>query len=464
MNNDELDSRLRSASRTGDAPVSANIFERATGSRRRPLGDWLSTSTPAARRNLGAGVAALAVAAIALPLAFPSTPVLFSLAGSQPQSASAMVTEGALDSKLSIMPFVTYNYIAGPELSTESGTGAVYRLELVGEPEQRAKEIAAVLGVAGTPAKSTYFDEAYPSWVVGPEDGTAPNVAVYWSGTGSWWYNNPAAYPAQECIDSGQPGDVAGDEVSLECSAYEPPVTGLNPSASDALTDALDLFVALGYDGQRDDLTVYRDEWGTTVTGHQFVAGDRVAIDWVMNWSGNGEIAYVSGHSARAVDVGTYPTVSAVDAVARLSDWRWFGAAPIDGAPAMWARSYSVGDGAVSSDAVESAESVDPTEPIEPTGEATPEPESTVEPEPAVTEPADPGLTPEPLPTPTVIDLIITMAKPQLLVVWDSSGGAWLVPGFVMSGNEGWPVAVISLIDGIIELPEPMPIEPAIID
>lgn len=461
MNNDELDSRLRSASPTGDNSVSENIFERATGSRRQRLSDWYSTSTPAARRNLGAGVAALAVAAIALPAAFPSTPALFSLAGSQPQSASSMVTNGELDSKMSSMPFVSYNYIAGPDLSAEPSTGTVFRLELVGEPQQRAQEIARVLGVTGTPAKSTYFDEAYPSWVVGPEDGTAPNVAVYWSGTGSWWYNNPAAYPAQDCIDPGQPGDVAGDDVSLECSAYEPPVTGLNPSASDALNDALNLFVALGYEGERSDLTVYRDEWGTTVTGHQSVGGQRVAIDWSMNWSGNGEIAYVSGHSARAIEAGSYPTVSAVDAVARLSDWRWFGAAPIDGAPAMWARSYSVGEDGAASDAAESTEPVDPDSPAE---QETPAPEPTLEPAPVVTEPTDPGLTPEPLPTPTVIDLIITMAKPQLLVVWDSAGGAWLVPGFVMSGSEGWPVAVISLIDGIIELPEPMPIEPAIID
>ena len=126
----------------------------------------------------------------------------------------------------------------------------------------------------------------------------------------------------------------------------------------------------------------------------------------------------------------------------------------------MAARSYSAeGDVVVGEDTDSTTE---PT--TEPEGDPTAEPAPSVDPTPVPTESVDPGLTPEPLPTPTVMDVIISKAVPQLLLVWDNNGGAWLVPGFVMTGDEGWPLAVISLIDGVIDLPEPMPIEPAVID
>ena len=455
MNNDELDARLRSASHTADVSAPSDVLNRAIHARRRPIRDWMSTSSPATRRNTIGTVAGAAALAIAVPMLFPSQQALFSLAEGAPNASAVGDAEGlsTSDSKM-MMPFITYNYIAGADLSTAAGSGTVYRFELVGDVQERARAIADELGLDGTVTKSSYFDKNYPSWVVGPEDGSAPNLTVYWSGTGSWWYSNTAAYPAQECID---PAPSAGEE---NCREYAAPPTGGNPSEADAKKSALALFTSLGFDGSADALTTYRDEWGTTVTAAQTVAGQRIAVDWSIYWSGNGEIAYVSGHSARAVAAGNFPTVSAVDAVARLNDWRWYGSAPMDGMPWMSSRSYAVEGDAVAG--TESEPAVEPTS--EPSVDPTAEPAPDVTTEPTPTETVDPGLMPEPLPAPTVMDLIINKAKPQLLVVWDKSGGVWLVPGFVMSGSEGWPTAVISLIEGIIELPEPMPIEPAIID
>ena len=45
--------------------------------------------------------------------------------------------------------------------------------------------------------------------------------------------------------------------------------------------------------------------------------------------------------------------------------------------------------------------------------------------------------------------------------MWDANGNAWLVPGYVMRyGVDDWSwLSVISLIEGIIEIPEPMPID-----
>jgi hypothetical protein len=71
---------------------------------------------------------------------------------------------------------------------------------------------------------------------------------------------------------------------------------------------------------------------------------------------------------------------------------------------------------------------------------------------------------PEPMPTPEVVDVTIDNATPTLLLLWDVDGNAWLVPGYAMQMEEGWFNAVVSLIEGIIALPEPMVIEPAVLD
>ena len=49
----------------------------------------------------------------------------------------------------------------------------------------------------------------------------------------------------------------------------------------------------------------------------------------------------------------------------------------------------------------------------------------------------------------------------HLLLVWDADGNAWFVPGYVMRhGDDEWSwVSVISLIEGSIEIPEPMPVD-----
>ena len=57
-------------------------------------------------------------------------------------------------------------------------------------------------------------------------------------------------------------------------------------------------------------------------------------------------------------------------------------------------------------------------------------------------------------------------AESALLSVWDANGEVWLVPGFILVNDQGWFGAVISLIEGVLELPKeteidivPMPAE-----
>ena len=43
-----------------------------------------------------------------------------------------------------------------------------------------------------------------------------------------------------------------------------------------------------------------------------------------------------------------------------------------------------------------------------------------------------------------------------MLSVWDSLGNYWLVPGYLLFNDQSWFDSVISLEEGVIELPEPM--------
>jgi hypothetical protein len=57
-----------------------------------------------------------------------------------------------------------------------------------------------------------------------------------------------------------------------------------------------------------------------------------------------------------------------------------------------------------------------------------------------------------------IVTLKLTSSEPQLLMIYDKSGGAWLVPGYLLKNDQGWFDSIISLEDGVIELPEPMEI------
>jgi hypothetical protein len=57
---------------------------------------------------------------------------------------------------------------------------------------------------------------------------------------------------------------------------------------------------------------------------------------------------------------------------------------------------------------------------------------------------------------PEIIQLTVERAEATMLSVWDSSGNYWLVPGYVLFNDQGWFDSVISLEEGVIELPEPM--------
>jgi hypothetical protein len=59
-----------------------------------------------------------------------------------------------------------------------------------------------------------------------------------------------------------------------------------------------------------------------------------------------------------------------------------------------------------------------------------------------------------------IVKLKLTGSEQQLLMIYDKSGGAWLVPGYLLKNDQGWFDSIISLVEGVIELPEPYVVEP----
>ena len=54
-------------------------------------------------------------------------------------------------------------------------------------------------------------------------------------------------------------------------------------------------------------------------------------------------------------------------------------------------------------------------------------------------------------------------AESTLVMMWDANGDAWLVPGYAYEHTEeGWWSTIVSLVEGVIELPEPIEVDPLI--
>lgn len=377
-------------------------------------------------------VAAVAVGALVVANPFAPQP-LFTAAGTGTASALSAASESA-DADLRIAQWIDYEYLPGDGLATSGGRDSVYALQRTGSPESVLADVSARYGVDGPVERTEYFDEQYPSYVVGPEDGSAPSVTISWVGTANWWYSNPDGYP-----------QVIRDD---ETEFVEPRLEdSLAPGEAEARSLAQEAFAAAGLEVAAGDITVTVDAFQTMASAYLTVDGVATALDWGIAWSAQtGELVWAYGHAIEVVERGTFDTVSPVAAVDRLSDWRWFGAAGPDyqGGYSILAAESGVARGAIVG--------------------APDAPVSSSEGEPIPTEPEP---LPEPLPEPETVTVTVETAEATLLLLWDAEGNAWLVPGYAMQQPEGWWNAVVSLVEGVIALPEPIDpgmIEPGVIE
>lgn len=305
--------------------------------------------------------------------------------------------------------YVDYDYIPGPELSDAEGSGTVYELSLQGDPLDLLTELGNVYGVEGVSGPSEYFDEQWPGYVLGPEDWSGPTLNLTWSGTGPWYYSNPAAYQEPTCREI-IPEEGSEDLGGFECENPEP--SGPLPSVEEARAMAVELLQKSGLDVEESDLTVLaNDDWGVGLSAIQKLDGVDTALEWSVFFAPGPTLASVSGHAATPISRGEFTTVSPLAAVDRLASGQWWGSpAPL----------YHSGFDSVFADGL----------------------------------PMDEPYYPEPG---EVITLTVESSEEAPLLVWDASATAWLVPGYIMRhGSEPWNAsAVISLEDGVIQLPEP---------
>ncbi|CAB4632761.1 MAG: hypothetical protein F2613_01850 [Actinobacteria bacterium] len=381
------------------------------------------------RASLGFAVGGSA-AAVAVAMVLTSAPApLIQLSGMQgarnSESAPAQSDVGA--DKM-MMPFVNFEYLAGPDLSNETGSGQVYKLVRQSTPEEVLNNVAAIFGVEGTVKKYPDFAETNPGYFFGQSndpwgyDGKNPVISLWWSGTASWNYSNPIAYPESKCEKTDTDGN---------CTTWTEfkPTPELLPTKEEATAKALEVFNATGLDVSASEIRIDASEWGVSASASMYVDGQPTNVEWYLGWSSTGVISYAGGHSVAAEAMGTFDTISALSAVERLADWRWSGSPsgifyqrfqpPMVGEPAPYVRS-----GEASSDSA----------PTDSTIEIDPMPGEQVEPE--------------------TVTLTVVKSESALLSVWDANGEVWLVPGYILINDQGWFGAVIALIEGVIELPK----------
>ena len=350
---------------------------------------------------LVAVVAILAlVAGAAVQIVFPPAPRALIVLGDEAGASVEAFGDIALA--------VDYEYVPGGGISDATGSGLVYQLQLLGDPVDLLTELGSVYGVEGQAGPSQFFDEMWPGYALGPEDWSGPTLNLTWSGTGPWYYSNPAAYQEPSCREV--PPEEGSEELGgFECENPEP--SGPLPSLAEATRMAVDLLQKSGLDVTESDITVLaNDDWGVGLSAVQQLDGVDTAVEWSVFYGPGPTLASVSGHAATPVSRGNFATVSPLAAVDRLASGLWWGSpAPLyySGFDSVFTQVLPLDD---------------------------------------YPEPGD------------VITLTVESAEQAPLLVWDASGTAWLVPGYIMRyGSEPWNAsAVISLQDGVIELPEPI--------
>lgn len=354
-------------------------------------------------------VVILAIAAVVLgtivTVFFPPSPGPLIVLGDAGATSAESWGESAL--------YIEYEYVPGADLSDSPGTGVVYELELSGDPLEILAGLGEVYGLEGTPAPSQYFDEVWPGYVLGSEDWSGPTLNLTWSGTGPWYYSDPDAYQQPTCRER-EPEESSEELGGFECENPEP--SGPLPSVAEATDMAVELFQKSGLKVTASEVTVLaNDEWGVGLSAIQTIEGVDTALEWSVFFAPGPTLASVSGHAATPQSRGVFDTVSPRDALERLESGLWWGSpAPL----------YHSGFDSV----FEDSHSFD---------------------QPLSFEPGD------------VITVTVESADEAPLLIWDAQGTAWLVPGYIMRhGDEPWNAsAVISVEEGVIELPDPIMVD-----
>jgi hypothetical protein len=426
MNEENFLKRIKSADPASDVAVDESLLDGAiaSGTFKAKVARQRNTFFAAA----GSGVLALSLVT-SMGLGQSSPTGLITL-GQQAQAGSPMsqVREGsalAADKMMWVNPYI-YNYVAGETLSDATSKGHVYKVELSGNPASLLSKLAAVFDVNGetvTQKIDMGTDAAsYDFFTVGAQDGKAKTLNLSWIGSGSWWFSDPASYPQSECTDWAE-----SEDGQKYCSVYaeQKPTPELVPTKAAAMSEAIRIFKSLGFNAKPEQVRVQSDQWGAWASASVQLNGVDTPIEWSVSWSSIGKISSVSGHSMKFVDKGEFKTISAKDAVSRLSDWRYNGSLASSQYDKYFVQTLSAYGSLTTKDLTNDV-AVDPGVSIDqPVAE----------------------------PSPTTITVVVEKAIEVHVMIWDSTGSNWLVPGYIMSSEQGTLSPVYSLEDGVVALP-----------
>jgi hypothetical protein len=426
MNEEQLRNRLKQADPAANSPLLSEsaVVESSLKNKRGSL------SFRFARFSLASAAAALLAAGLTMPSILAPQQPLFGLSDAPPRAhAMSRATEAGDSAARMMWPgWIQYNYIFDG-LSTQGGRGVVYEVRKVGDPIALLMKIAEVFGISGEAKENEWSSKEYPSYSI---QGENFYVDVYWYGAGFWSFNrwNTMEY----CVEPAEGEDSSSNERCLTPQ----PTPQLIPGEAELIAQAISTFDKFGIKVSRNQIDVYRDDWGATATASTTFNGQPLPIDYYISWGMDGKISLVSAASFEVVERGEFGTVSAQDAVARIKDGRWYGG--------VSSRYYQQYNRPVSSTTKDSS-----------SGAST---EGSVGTE---DQPIETSAPIDEWPTePKIIDLRINRSEVVLVSVYDKAGSMWLVPGYLLFNDQGWFDSIISLVEGVIELPEPytvMPIE-----
>lgn len=311
-------------------------------------------------------------------------------------------------------------------LPDDAGTAHAWALDAAAVfSAETAARVASVLGVAGEPTLQ------YGSWVVGPQDGSAPSASLQPDGTASISYFDSSRDPwsctasASDTPDGGiaeatpemlDPSLVVPVDPSLTGPSCDPSL-GDGPGPDAAVAQTRELLSSLGVDpaGFEYETTDTGTTRATTVLAYQVVDGQRTGLSWNVTLVADG-VQSLYGFLAPLVDLGEYPVVGAATAAARLNDPRfgsgWGGVMPL-------MRAEIADDSAVSP-------SADPTVP--PT--------------------ATPG---DPIAWP-VQQVTLTGARLGLTLLYQADGAAVLVPAYELTDTDDAMWSVIAVDEDSLDL------------
>ncbi len=391
------------------APVADLTSERA---RRRPR--WLPVAAVAASIAIigaaGYGLGASTGGATNLADG-AAAPISLQTGASQEGAVQGDATLGAgfgADQKMSapgpvadtmMMPYpygFGRNSFTSSGLATAEGTALAYTYDArAASSAETVTALAAALGVDGTAELKD------GSWVVGPQDGTAPYVSVSLDGTLGFSYSNPLINP-WECVE--------GADVAVPC---EP--KGEIPSEAAAIDALRALIVSVGRDPGSFEFT--SETWEGAVTrmaqAWPVVDGQRIDQAWSLELTDAG-VSSAYGTLAPIVSLGEYAVVSEQEGFERLSDPR-FGAQMTIMPLAMREQP-----------AVATEEWVPPTEPP-----ATPTDGTSV--------------------SWPVNDVEIVSARLGLASQWQPDGSVLIVPAYEFTDADGGAWSVIAVADSMLD-------------